>query len=158
MCWRIAAALILLIGPGVTRSDPPRSIGPERCSDCHEAAHTDWASHLHAKSWLRLKEADRKKPQCLTCHAPDPQFRQSGVHCETCHGAGSAYAPAHVMRDPNVRGYLGLLPQSVATCQRCHVGGHSPKLKPLNLLELWKKLHHKGAKASPAPPPAGVTP
>ena len=153
MCWRFTAALLLVLGSATTRSDPPQNIGPQRCSTCHGAAHTDWTTHLHAKSWHRLKEADRKRPQCLTCHAPDPKFREAGVHCETCHGAGSAYAPAHIMRDRNLRGYLGLKPQSIATCQRCHVGGHSPKLKPINVLDLWRQLHHKGNKAKLSKPP-----
>ncbi|MEJ7599096.1 MAG: hypothetical protein WKG01_14400, partial [Kofleriaceae bacterium] len=67
--------------------------------------------------------------RCLACHgtgeAPAGPAIAVEVGCESCHGAGAAYAEDDVMRSPQVARALGLIDVSTpkaraAVCAACH--------------------------------------
>lgn len=137
----LAIAVALLVATS-SRSGEPRTIGPKACAACHTDQHSQWQGHGHAQAYARLPVKDRTNKLCLTCHAPDPERPEVGVSCEACHGPGSEYQADHVMRDPYLRGYLGLKAPKLADCQTCHQADHVIKLKPIDLTAVWNKLHH----------------
>ena len=145
----IVASLLFVGAPAL--AGEPTTIGPKACATCHSAQHTQWQGHAHARAYQSLPAKDRTNPLCLTCHAPDPERPEAGVTCEACHGAGSEYQEAHVMRDPYLRGYLGLKDSKLKDCQTCHQADHGVKLKPLDLAAIWNKLHHGNTPPTPAP-------
>ncbi len=106
----------------------PVYVGARACADCHSGRemgyqHSKWLLSRHATAYAVLAkpeaktiadlsgitEEPRKAAMCLGCHATgaeaeewerDPEFRiEDGVQCEKCHGPGSEYMPAEIMRD-----------------------------------------------------------
>ncbi len=155
MFLRIACAALVLVVATSGRSGEPRTIGPAACLTCHSTQHADWQGHAHANAFKKLPVKERNNKLCLNCHAPDPQRREAGVTCESCHGAGSEYSEAHLMKDKYLRGFLGLKKVDLATCNTCHQNDHRTKLRPVDLTTLWNKLHHRGSsQPTPAPSPA----
>ena len=140
----LCVAVVLFVATS-GRSGEPRTIGPDACATCHSTQHSEWTGHSHASAFTKLPVKARSNPLCLTCHAPDPQRREAGVTCESCHGAGSEYSEGHLMRDKYLRGFLGLKKVELATCKTCHQNDHSTKLRPIDLAALWNKLHHRRA-------------
>lgn len=96
----------------------------------------------------RLSAPKQRDPICRSCHTTAPTKSDpalSGVQCESCHGAGSLYAPEYVMRDEELREMLGLAKVTEATCRACH-DGETPSTKPFDF-ETWVKLvDHKSDK------------
>jgi len=66
------------------------------------------------------------RAKCKTCHAAEFSSWNAGPHaakgpdCEDCHGPGSEYWPASVMRDRRQAEFAGLVMPTVAYCQSCH--------------------------------------
>lgn len=66
------------------------------------------------------------RAKCKTCHAAEFSSWNAGPHaakgpdCEDCHGPGSEYWPASVMRDRSQAKFAGLVMPTVAYCQACH--------------------------------------
>lgn len=147
----LTGALALL--PGVA-SAGQELIGAERCGTCHVAEYEDWKKSGHAEALARLSQSQQQDPVCRSCHTTgarkdDPAL--SGVQCESCHGAGSLYAPAHVMRDPALAELLGLEKVSATTCAPCHTAS-SPKVRPFDYAAAVQKIAHgKTKKVSAAP-------
>jgi len=92
---------------------------------------TDWARYLAS---IREEYEDIENPieeqRCLKCHhagGQDAEARyaasydkQEGVGCEACHGPGSAYAVAEIMRDrERFLEHGGIVPGE-QTCRACH--------------------------------------
>jgi hypothetical protein len=112
----------------VAEAAPSDYTGSARCGSCHAAELAAWQATPHAKT--RGRFANSKPPgRCLACHgtgdAPAGQAIAVEVGCETCHGAGAAYAPDDVMRDRPLALALGLADLSTpelraAACARCH--------------------------------------
>ena len=155
---QVSAVVAVFLFASPLQAGEPKNLGPQQCASCHTQQTEEWQGHRHAKAFDTLPENERLNPLCLSCHAPDPERREAGVTCEACHGAGSEYAVDHIMRDPYLRGFLGLKKVEVATCARCHQGAHTTKLKPVDVLKLWNQLHHSRTaptpQATPAPAPA----
>jgi len=83
------------------------------------------------------KEAARKAPeppqreklgagQCRTCHRVQYDswvksgHARKGLDCEGCHGNGSEYANAKVMKDLAAAKAAGLIFQTASFCEKCH--------------------------------------
>jgi len=84
---------------------------------------------------------------CLSCHGtgdgPAARARLPGVQCEACHGAGRAYAPDDVMRDPFLARALGLrdlATDPAAACLRCHRARTTPE--PFDFAKSWARIAH----------------
>jgi outer membrane biosynthesis protein TonB len=68
-------------------------VGADKCRMCHRVQHQSWAESAHAKK---------------------------GLDCEACHGNGSDYWPASVMRDRAKAVAAGLVLPGVDRCRACH--------------------------------------
>ncbi len=86
-----------------TKSAPKTSgytkVGSARCADCHGALYRSWEETPHAKA---------------------------GVDCESCHGPGSGYAYASVMKAPARAEAAGLVVPGKQFCMKCHAGNWKP--------------------------------
>jgi hypothetical protein len=79
-------------GPPRVSPERPR-VGSAKCKTCHAAEFLSWNASPHAAK---------------------------GPDCEDCHGPGSEYWPASVMRDRSQAEFAGLVMATVAYCQACH--------------------------------------
>ncbi len=75
-------------------------LGSDTCTTCHFKQFKTWSNTKHAACFEALKGNERSDPKCIKCHTTGfgtPGGFESvektpglaGVHCETCHGAGS---------------------------------------------------------------------
>lgn len=122
----------------------PDHIGAERCGACHQAQYESWKKSPHANALARLSEEQQQDPYCRSCHTMDPWSQEpalAGVQCESCHGAGRAYAPEVVMRDARLAKLLGLAPIKESTCATCH-RSDAPRIRPFNYAEMVKRVMH----------------
>ncbi len=109
-------------------------VGAATCALCHNQVHSNWSGTHHAQAFQSLKNAGQStNTLCLTCHSvghgQDGGFVDEattaaleGVQCESCHGAGGAYARDFIMKDRPLAKALGLLAPGEARCKTCHVG------------------------------------
>ncbi len=149
----IAISLFLLIAP--LNAKAAGFIGSESCRACHQAAFDAWQASPHAKAMLSLTAEQQKDTRCLQCHARDQaQGGDSGVSCETCHGAGGYYWPSYVMRDPELARATGLVnTKDTKGCLLCHDAA-SPSLTPfdaaqkMNAIDHWTKERAARGKAA----------
>lgn len=109
--------------------------GSAACGRCHPAELGSWQATPHATTQRRLPP--RPELRCLACHAtgdaPAGPAIAIEVGCESCHGAGAAYAEDDVMRNVVVARALGLAdlatPRSrAAICAQCHARTSRGKL------------------------------
>ena len=147
-------------------------IGAPKCKSCHKAKTGDqwkiWTESAHAGAFETLASDAAKKiaadnglgnPQaedaCLKCHATraflgagvaiSAQAKYAdneGVGCEACHGPGSDYKPAKIMKDPEAARAAGLVMERTAeACTRCH-NETSPTFKPFDFEHRWAEIAH----------------
>lgn len=145
--WKLSLAATAcggLIMASVSWAAEP--IGAKRCGSCHPKIYDDWKKTAHARSMESLTEIQQRDPTCRVCHTLAPDRTDpalAGVQCESCHGAGSEYAPQAVMRIPRLARLLGLLEVSDGTCRACHEGVNS-KLQPYDYRSLVESMSHQG--------------
>ena len=130
-------------------------IGAAKCKMCHNKAdkgeqYNKWLASPHAKAMAALKGAELKNPKCLKCHSTAAGADQSlvasitveeGVSCESCHGAGSLYKVATVMKDHKLSMTKGLIMPDEKVCKKCH-NEESPNYKGFNFKEYSAKIAH----------------
>lgn len=130
-------------------------VGAAKCKMCHNKAdkgeqYNKWLASPHAKAMQSLKGADAKNPKCLKCHSTAAGADQSlvasitveeGVSCESCHGPGSIYKTATIMKDRKVAMEKGLIMPDEATCKKCH-NPESPNFKGFNFKDYVAKIAH----------------
>jgi formate-dependent nitrite reductase cytochrome c552 subunit len=129
-------------------------LGPESCKGCHGEAYALWSVSKHARSMEALTPEQQRDPRCTACHAPNvAEQRVAAVSCETCHGGGQYYAPAYVMKDPELARLVGLLDPGERSCRSCHDAG-SPSLRPFDFTSKLKAMDHwtVGRTARPTTP------
>lgn len=176
-----AIALAVAAHLGAQEIVEPVYVGVRVCGTCHrgpEMGHqySLWLLSKHAQAYAALSKPEawkiaelsgvREDPQesslCMGCHATaadtepwerDPTFfLEDGVQCERCHGAGSEYMPAEVMKNPEEAMRKGLVKPAKQDCMVCHAekGSHVAVLQgPLKSIdELWEEIAH------PTPPAA----
>ncbi|MGE5488655.1 MAG: multiheme c-type cytochrome [bacterium] len=138
----------------------PVYVGSRVCGSCHTGGgmgnqYSLWLHSKHSRAWAALARPEsrqiaeisglRQKPQespiCLGCHATaydaeewqkDDTFRiEEGVQCERCHGPGSEYMAADIMRDRKAAMENGLRMPDERLCMGCHIekGSHAAVLK-----------------------------
>ena len=119
---------------GMVNAEDFKYIGAAKCKMCHNKAdkgaqYNQWASTPHAKAMDRLKGADATNPKCLKCHSTAAGANQAliatitvaeGVSCESCHGPGSAYKVATVMKDKTLAMSKGMIMPDEKVCKKCH--------------------------------------
>ena len=167
---------LLLTGLALGQSQKePIYVGARACGQCHDGPgmghqFSQWIVSKHARAYAVLSKPEAKEiarlsgipqePQesamCLGCHATGAEvedweredgFRiEDGVQCEKCHGAGSEYMDAEVMKNPDAAMRAGLRKIRLSDCQMCHneKGSHVAvhKLPKLDMEEAWKRLAH----------------
>jgi YVTN family beta-propeller protein len=165
-------------------ADAPQYTGAYACGKCHRGPDmgyqfSKWRMSAHARAFAVLatskaydiakqqgiSTSPQSSPACLTCHSssygrPAGGHAQSmwlyeGVGCEACHGAGSAYSPEAVMRDPLAAAKAGLRPVTRETCLRCHQDSHG---KPFDYDAAYQKIAHPAVAPQTAEVPQYKTP
>ncbi len=135
-------------------------IGANGCKMCHNkpekgAQFTQWQKSAHSQAYAKLDDAGKKNAECLKCHSTaggcDKSLLASikveeGVSCESCHGPGSMYKSASVMKSKEQSLAKGMTEPTEATCKACHLGkkpeGHKEAKKPWNFAEFSKVIAH----------------
>jgi outer membrane biosynthesis protein TonB len=82
--------------PTVGKAPPPpprEKLGAGQCRTCHKLQYDSWVKSGHARKAL---------------------------DCEGCHGNGSEYAKASVMKNPAAAKAAGLIFQTADFCAKCH--------------------------------------
>ncbi len=98
-------------------------VGKDKCKLCHKKQYDSWMTTVHAKAWEALKPEEQKKEDCIGCHSTGKDAAGAmltGVQCEVCHGAGSAYKTQAIMKDVKAAMANGLTQPTKEICVRCH--------------------------------------
>jgi len=96
------------------RIDPEKIMTAERCGECHKLEYAAWSESRHATQFSDLHQTEqaqgildrmgyrlaKRESLCLRCHYTTVIQRnqpraQSGVSCESCHGAGRDWITVH---------------------------------------------------------------
>jgi len=146
---------MVILTIGLVSAEDFKYIGAAKCKMCHNKAekgeqYNKWASSKHAKAMESLKGAEASNPKCLKCHATAASVDQSlvatitvaeGVSCESCHGPGSAYKVATVMKNRTLAMSKGMIMPDEKLCRKCH-NEESPTFKGFNYKEALAKIAH----------------
>ena len=149
----LMSAVVLCIS--LASAEDFKYIGAAKCKMCHNKAdkgeqYNKWANSPHAKAMASLKGDEAKNPKCLKCHSTAAGADQAlvatitveeGVSCESCHGPGSAYKVATVMKDQKAAMAKGLILPDEKVCKKCH-NEQSPNYKGFNYKEYVAKIAH----------------
>ena len=152
--------LLLLFGLAIMVSSVAlaqdfKYVGASKCKMCHNKPTTGmqydkWANSPHAKAMESLKGADATNPKCLKCHSTAASVDKSllagikveeGVSCESCHGPGSVYKSAGIMKNQKLAMTKGLIMPDEKVCLTCH-NSESPNFKGFNFEEYVAKIAH----------------
>lgn len=120
-----------------TYGQSPGYEGDQKCLECHQDEHAQWASTRHPGAWETLKKAGhRYDPDCLGCHTTGepgkPSTALKGVQCEACHGP---FAGHDVMAQTRPRNDA----EWAKICLSCHTEQRSPGF---NVQEALAKVKH----------------
>ncbi|MCJ7627322.1 MAG: cytochrome c family protein, partial [Longimicrobiales bacterium] len=157
-------------------------VGEEACRPCHHQPDgadqfSPWRLAKHAQAFAALSMPESRQIAdlsgiggdptrnrvCLGCHTTaydteewerDDTFHfEDGVQCELCHGPGSEYMGAEVMRDTARARQAGLRMPREQDCLVCHTekGSHSAVLgvRRFSFQEAVREIGHPGAGRSP---------
>lgn len=152
--------LIFLLGIAVFVSSAAfaqdfKYIGAAKCKMCHNKPdkgeqYNKWAAGPHAKAMESLKGADATNPKCTKCHSTAASIDASlnggikvdeGVSCESCHGPGSMYKSATIMKNQELALTKGMKLPEEKVCKQCH-NEESPNYKGFNYKEYVAKIAH----------------
>lgn len=152
---RLFLMMGLCVFLATTITAQPKYIGAAKCKMCHNKAEkgeqfNKWSNSPHAKAMASLKGDEAKNPKCLKCHSTAAGVDQAliatitvaeGVSCESCHGPGSLYKVATVMKDQKQSIAKGLILPEEKVCKKCH-NEESPHYKGFNYKEYVAKISH----------------
>lgn len=130
-------------------------IGAAKCKMCHNKPdkgeqYNKWMAGPHAKAMESLKGDEKNDPKCLKCHSTAASVDKSlvagvkateGVSCESCHGPGSAYKSAAIMKKRDMALKKGMIMPEEAVCLKCH-NDESPTFKGFDYKEYVAKIAH----------------
>jgi len=161
-------ALMVLFAGSALMAQNFKYIGAAKCKMCHMKPakgnqYGIWQEGPHAKAMKTLAGDEAKKiaaekgiadpttdPACIKCHstigAVDSKLVASakmdeGVGCESCHGPGSMYKGASVMKNRDLALSKGMILPTEKVCKSCH-NEESPTYKPFNYDEMAAKIAH----------------
>lgn len=166
----IVAALFLLSSQADAQF---KYIGAKGCIMCHKGPAKGsmdeiWAKSKHAGAYNTLTTPKAQEiatakgianaaeaQECLECHTIgtkidpanfDAKFDlKQGVQCESCHGAGSAYKPASIMKNKAeaIKNGMNAYADGIEKqCLTCH-NDKSPTFKEFKFTEMWEQIKHK---------------
>jgi len=152
--------LVFALAISSTSFAQSKYVGANQCKMCHNkpekgAQYAQWQKSAHSQAYAKLDDAGKKNAECLKCHSTAGSVDKSllasikvdeGVSCESCHGPGSMYKTASVMKDKTLAMSKGMTAPNEATCKVCHLGkkpeGHAEAKKPWNFAEFSKTIAH----------------
>ena len=161
-------ALLALFASGTMLAQNFKYIGAAKCKMCHNKPpkgeqFNKWLEGPHAGAMKTLSneksmEIAKAKgiadpttdPACIKCHSTvghiDAKLIASikieeGVSCESCHGPGSMYKGASVMKKRELSIQKGLILPTEEVCKTCH-NEESPTYKPFNYAEKAAQIAH----------------
>ena len=167
-----AVMILLVTGSGIEQSKF-KYVGANTCVGvCHRSEaqgnqYEIWSNSAHSRAFLTLQteRADSiaraggfntpasETPACIRCHTLGKDVDESellgsfdisqGVQCESCHGPGSEYKAAEVMRDPEKSASLGLIVhmEREKFCTNCH-NPESPTFFGFDYDPMWEMIAH----------------
>jgi len=157
--------LFAFIVTGTILSQNFKYVGAASCKMCHNKPdrgeqYNKWMEGPHSDAWKvlsseRSKEIARERgiadvttdTACIKCHSTlghiDGDLAagikiEEGVSCESCHGPGSMYRVASVMKNRDVALTKGLILPTEEVCRRCHKNPN----RPFNFEEKVAKIAH----------------
>jgi hypothetical protein len=161
-------ALMVLFAGTALMAQNFKYIGASKCKMCHMKPATGdqynlWLKGPHAGAMKTLAGDAAKKiatekgiadpttdPACTSCHATTASVDKKliatakmdeGVSCESCHGPGSMYKGASVMKNRELALTKGMIIPTEETCTACH-NEKSPTFKEFNFSEMSAKIAH----------------
>lgn len=165
-------AILVLFAGGTLMAQNFKYIGAAKCKMCHVKPATGeqynvWLKGPHAGAMKTLATDEAKKiatemgiadattdPACISCHSTvggvDAKLVASakmaeGVSCESCHGPGSMYKGASVMKNRDLAMQKGMILPTKEVCIACH-NEKSPTYKPFNYDEKVAMIAHPNPK------------
>jgi len=166
---RLLILLVLTLFSGTTlMAQQFKYIGAPKCKMCHmKPAKGDqygaWEKGPHASAMKTLANEQSKKiaaemgiadpttdPACIKCHSTVGHIEanlvagikmEEGVSCESCHGPGSRYKGASIMKSRELSLKNGLILPTEEVCVTCH-NEESPTYKPFNYAEKVAIIAH----------------
>ncbi|QGY46600.1 cytochrome C554 [Maribellus comscasis] len=152
--------LMFLLGLAIffssaTMAQNYKYIGAAKCKMCHNKPDkgeqfNKWEAGPHAKAMETLKGDEKEDPKCLKCHSTAASVDKSlvatikvdeGVSCESCHGPGSIYKSAAIMKNQKLALSKGMIMPTEEVCIQCH-NDESPTFKGFNYDEYVAKIAH----------------
>jgi len=161
-------ALMVLFAGSALMAQNFKYIGASKCKMCHLKPATGdqynaWLKGPHAGAMKTLAGEEAKKiaaekgiadpttdPACINCHSTvagvDAKLvatakMDEGVSCESCHGPGSMYKGASVMKNQAQALAKGMILPTEEVCKTCH-NEKSPTFKSFNYAEMAAKIAH----------------
>ena len=161
-------ALLAMFAAGTMQAQDFKYIGAAKCKMCHMKPekgeqYKKWSESAHASAMTTLssdaaKAIAAKKgiadpatdAACVKCHSTTGHIDASlkagilsteGVSCESCHGPGSVYKTATIMKDRAVALTKGLIIPTEAVCKKCH-NAESPTFKGFDFATYSAKIAH----------------
>jgi hypothetical protein len=161
-------ALLAIFAGSAMQAQTFKYIGANKCKMCHMKPakgeqHKKWLEGPHANAMKSLstdaaKAIAAKKgiadpasdAACIKCHSTvghiDAGLKAGitlaeGVSCESCHGPGSMYKGASVMKNRELSMQKGLILPTEEVCKSCH-NEESPTYKPFDYATFSAKIAH----------------
>lgn len=161
-------AFLALFVSGALMAQDFKYIGADKCKMCHNKPpkgeqYNKWLEGPHANAMKTLsgdkaKEIAKAKgiadpstdAACIKCHSTvgsvDSKLvatitMAEGVSCESCHGPGSMYKGASIMKNLDMAKEKGLVIPTEATCKHCH-NSNSPTFKSFDFKTASAKIAH----------------
>lgn len=143
-------------------------IGAAKCKMCHLKPekgdqYNKWLAGPHAKAMETLATEKAKAvaakagvadpatdAKCVKCHSTVGHVdagllagitKSEGVSCESCHGPGSMYKSASVMKSREMSMQKGLILPDESVCKTCH-NSNSPTFKGFDFATYSAKIAH----------------
>ena len=160
--------LLAMFAGGTLLAQNFKYIGASKCKMCHNKPpkgeqHNKWMEGPHAGAMKTLsseKSMEIAKAKgiadpttdagCIKCHSTVGHIDaklvatikiDEGVSCESCHGPGSMYKGASVMKNRELSMQKGLILPTEEVCVTCH-NEESPTYKPFNYEEKVALMAH----------------
>ncbi len=164
----LSIAFMVLFAGSALLAQNFKYIGAAKCKMCHNKApkgeqYNKWLEGPHANAMKTLSTDAAKEiatakgiadpttdAACIKCHSTmghiDTKLAASlkaeeGVSCESCHGPGSMYKGASVMKKRDLSMEKGLILPTEEVCITCH-NEESPTYKPFVYDEYVAKIDH----------------
>jgi hypothetical protein len=164
----ILIILLAFLAGGALIAQDAKYIGAAKCKMCHMKPdkgdqYGKWAAGPHAGAMKTLASDESKKiatakgiadpttdAACTKCHSTVGAIDKSlvagiteaeGVSCESCHGPGSKYKGASIMKNQELALKNGMILPTEEVCKKCH-NPESPTYKTFNYKEFAAKIAH----------------